>query len=127
MPRESTRRRPHHRRPRGAALLVCLFVILVVSSLVLNMLDTETLQLASARNIEDHERALYLANAAVHHACALLEADNTWRGTVTDGSYPADDTYTVTATDGSVSGTVLLQATGASGNVTRSLDATIDL
>ena len=97
--------KPSRRRPpkRGAALLMCLFVIFMISSLVLNMLDTETLQLSAARNVDDYERALYLANAAVHHAAAELELDDTWRGTVTDGAYPADDSYTATASDGCTS------------------------
>lgn len=102
-------------------------MMLIISTLVVNVLDTETLQLSAARNIENHERALYLANAAVHEVCAQLATDNQWRGTVTDGAYPANNTYTATATDGAITNTVLVEASGASGSVVRSLSATIDL
>lgn len=99
----------------------------MVSSLVLNVIDTETLQLSAARNIEDYERALYLANAAVHHACVELERDEAYRGILSEGIFPANDTYTVSTTDGDVAGTVRVRASGASGNVVRTLEATIDI
>lgn len=111
---------------RGVALLLCLFVVFMVSSLVLAMLNTETLQFATARNVHDYERALYLANAGIHHACAELEEDFTWRGTVTDGSYPADDTYSATASDGT-GDQIDIVATGVSGDVSRTLEATVEL
>lgn len=109
----------------GAALLVVIFTVFMVSSLVLNMLDTETLQVAVARNVRDYERALYLANAGVHHACAVLADDSTWRGVLTDGAYPADDTYTVTAADG-VGGQIELTATGVAGEAARTVQATLE-
>lgn len=117
-----TQRRP---RRRAAALLIVIFVIFMVSSLVLNMLDTETQQQAVARNIRDYERALYLANAGVHHACAQLVGDKSWRGTVTDGAYPADDTYSVTAADGT-GGKIDITAIGVAGEATRTVEAIIE-
>ncbi|MEM6331573.1 MAG: hypothetical protein AAF790_15180 [Planctomycetota bacterium] len=116
------------RRPprRGAALLMCLFVIFMVSSLVLNVLSTEVVQFAATRNVMDYERALYLANAGVHHACTQLIADSTWRGTVGDSGYPGDDTYQATAANGS-SGQVVITAVGVAGGATRTVEATIEL
>ena len=61
------------RRRRGAALMVCLFIIFIVTLLVVNILDTEMLELSALRNTIDYEKALYLANAGVHHAAAELE------------------------------------------------------
>jgi Tfp pilus assembly protein PilX len=116
------RRRPH----RGAALLVCLFIIFVVTVLVVNILDVETLELAALRNSLDYERALQLANAGVHHAAAELENLSTWRGTVSEGAYPASNTYTATAIDGA-NNTVVVTAKGAFGSVIRTVTATIEL
>ncbi|MEM9185563.1 MAG: hypothetical protein AAGB00_03615 [Planctomycetota bacterium] len=118
------RNRP--REPRGAALLMVLFVIFVVSSLVLNVVSTEVLQLSVTRNVGDYERALYLANAGVHHACTELINDSTWRGTVADATYPADDTYSATAVDGA-SGQVTVTSIGVAGDATRTVEATIEL
>lgn len=110
----------------GAALLMVLFVILMVSSLVLNVLNTEVIQYSVARNVEDYERALYLANAGVHHACTELIDDTSWRGTVSDGSYPADNTYSATVVDG-IAGQAVITAVGVSGDATRTVEATIEL
>ena len=111
---------------RGMALLLCLFVVFMVSSLLLSVVNTETIQYSAARNVHDYQRALYLANAGIHHACAELEADVTWRGTVSDGSYPGDNTYSATASNGS-GGDVDIVSVGVSGGVTRTLEATVEL
>ncbi|WP_425399771.1 hypothetical protein [Aeoliella sp.] len=121
-----TQRKVARRERRGMALMLCLFVVFMVSSLVLSMLNTETIQYAAARNVQDYERALYLANAGIHHVCAELEADTSWRGTVTDGLYPADDTYQATASDGT-GGNVDIVSIGVAGDVTRTLEATVEL
>ncbi len=113
------------RRRRGAALLLVLFLVVMVSTLVVNMLSTVAVHYSAIRNTLDYDRALYLANSGVHHACALLEANSTWRGTVTDGAFPDDSTYTATAvTAGSY---VLITSQGAAGTVIRKLKATIQL
>lgn len=118
-------RLPTRRTPVGAALLMCLFVVFMVSSLVLNVLTTEVGHFTATRNIYDYERALYLANAGVHHACAEILADSSWRSTVTDGSYPADDTYSATATSGTGS-QINITSTGVSGDIQRTIQATIE-
>ncbi len=121
----SPRRTPRHSRG-GAALLVCMFLIFLVTVMVINVLDTQTVQLASIRNTLNYQRAFYLASAGVHHAAAELENNSTWRGTVTDGAYPGNDTYSATAVDG-VSGAVDVTSTGVAGDVTRRIQATIQL
>jgi len=103
-----------------------MFLIFLVTVMVVSVLDTQTVQLASIRNTLDYQRAIYLANAGVHHVAAELENDGTWRGTVTDGAYPANDTYSATAVDG-VSGTVDVTSTGVAGDVTRRIQATLQL
>ena len=122
-----SRIRINRRKPRqGFALLFSLFVISLITVMVLNILDTTTLELSALRNGMDYERSLYLANGGIHHAAALLEADSSWRGTVTDGSYPADDTYSATAVDGADE-TVIVTSSGVAGNATRTIQATIEL
>ena len=113
-------------RRRGAALLLCLFVIAALSMVIVAMLDNQTAQLAIVRNTADYERALYLAGAAVHDAMADLEADYSYRGTITDGAYPADDTYQAVVADGADAGTVTITATGVAGEVMRSLQVTVE-
>jgi Tfp pilus assembly protein PilX len=111
---------------RGAALLICMFIVFIVTILTVNVLDTETLEFAALRNSIEYEKALYLANAGVHHAAAELESSSTWRGTVSEGSYPADNTYTATAVSGT-NNTVVVTAKGASGGIIRTVTATIEL
>ena len=110
----------------GAALLFSLFIIAVVTLMVVNVLDATTLELSALRNSMEYERALYLANAGVHEVAAQLEADSTWRGTLTDGSYPGDDTYEATAVDGT-NHTAIVTSKGVAGEVTRTVQATIEL
>ncbi len=106
--------------------MVCMFMIFLVTILVVNVLDTETLELSAVRNAIDYEKALQLANAGVHHAAAELENLSTWRGTVTDGSDPANDAYSATAVDGA-NHTVTITSHGASGGITRTVVASIEL
>lgn len=125
MANNPTRRSARPAPRRGAALLMVLFVIFMVSAMVLNVLSTEVVQYSVTRNVMDYERALYLANAGVHHACTELINDSGWRGTVTDGSYPGDDTYSATAANGTGS-QVVITSVGVAGGATRTIEATID-
>lgn len=103
-----------------------MFIIAFMTLMVINVLDTTTLEIAALRNEMDYERALYLANAGVHAAAAQLEADDTWTGTITDGSYPADDTYqAVAVANGSYAVTVT--STGVAGSISRTVQAEIEL
>ena len=122
-----TRGTQTRRRPRGAALLVALFVMFIVTVMVVNVLDTTTLELSAIRNSMEYERALYLANAGVHHAAAMLEASSTWRGSVSEGAYPADDTYSATVVDGSNPYTAVVTSSGVAGEVTRTVTALVEL
>jgi type II secretory pathway component PulK len=103
---------------------MCLFVIALTSMLVVAMLDSQTSQLAAVRNATDFEKALYLAGAGVHHALAELETDISWRGTVSQGSYPASGSYSATATNGA-GDQITVTASGVSGGITRSLQITV--
>jgi hypothetical protein len=106
--------------------LVCLSIIFIVTLLVVNVYDTITLELSSVRNNIDYERSLYLANAGVHAVAAQFEQDPSWRGTITDGSYPADDTYSATAVSGA-NGTDVVTSHGVSHSTTRTITAAFQL
>ena len=124
---------PNHRRSRsrpsrrGAALLVCLMVIFMSVLLVVQILDTLTLNLASERNAIDYQRALFLANAGIHEAASELENDPNWRGVVTDGAYPGHNAYSAAVVDGTEPGAVAVTSTGISGNISRTVTALIEL
>jgi len=119
-------RQRKRRSSRGAALLVCLFMIAATSLLVVSMFDRQTAELTAVRNTADYERALYLAGAAVHHALAELEEDYSWRGTVAEGAYPGDGTYQATAVDESGgTGNVVITGVGVAGDAVRTLQVTV--
>jgi len=112
-------------RRRGMALLLCLFVLSLVSVWVVDMFQSAAIYQSALRNTIEYEQALYLANAGVHHAVAELESNPAWRNTVTAGTYPATGSYSATAANGSAAGTVEITATGVAGGATRRLRATI--
>jgi len=94
--------------------------------MVINVLDATTLEMSALRNSMDYERALFLANAGVHEVAAQIEATSTWIGTITDGAYPADDTYEATAVSG-LNYTVTVTSIGVAGDITRTVEAIIEL
>lgn len=122
--RQAISLRGNHRS--GAALLFTMFIIAFMTLMVVNVLDSTTLQLSAIRNSMDYDRALFLANAGVHEVAAQLEASSTWTGTITNGSYPADDTYEAVAVNNG-DYTVTVISTGVAGDITRKIQATIEL
>jgi type II secretory pathway component PulK len=121
-----TRGRPRRwRRRNGIALLLCLFVLSIITVWTVNMYESASIYQSALRNTIEYEQALYLANAGVHHALAQLESDVSWRGTVSAGSYPASGSYSATAVNGAAAGTVDVTSTGVAGGTTRRLSATI--
>jgi type II secretory pathway component PulK len=113
------------RSRRGVALLLCLFILSLISVWVVNMFQSATVYQSALRNTIEYEQAIYLANAGIHHAMAELEIELDWRGTVTAGSYPASGSYSATAVNGAVAGTVDITSTGVSGGSTRRVLATV--
>ena len=83
--------RRRKRSERGIALLVCLFVLSIVSVWTVDMLESASVYQSALRNTIEYEQALYQANAGVQHVLAQLEADVNWRGTVPAAAIrPAD-------------------------------------
>ncbi|HEY4234411.1 MAG TPA: hypothetical protein VGM76_13345 [Lacipirellulaceae bacterium] len=114
-------------RPRGMALLLCIFILSIITVWLINMLDTTTTYTSALRNTIEYEQSLYLANAGVHDAVAQLESNTSWVGTVTAGSYPASGSYSATAATGGVAGTVTVTSFGVSGATTRKVVATVQV
>ncbi len=112
-------------RPRAIALLVCLFVLSLVTVWAVDMLESASIYQSALRNSIEYEQALYQANAGVHHVLAQLESNVSWRGTVTAGSYPASGSYSATAVTGVTAGTVDITSTGVAGGTTRRLLSTV--
>lgn len=115
-------------RPRGAALLICIFTMLIMSSLVVLVLEVGTTEMAITRNTLSLSMALYAADAGVQHALAMLRADRTWRN-----GFPAPGVefppgsgswYVVTVADGA-SGEVIVTSTGTVGGLSKTVRATI--
>ena len=109
----------------GIALLMCLFVLSLVSVWTVSMFQSAAVYQSALRNTIEYEQALYLANAGVHHAVAELESNTGWRSTVTSGGYPASGSYSATAVNGATAGTVDISSTGVAGGATRRLQATV--
>jgi Tfp pilus assembly protein PilX len=112
-------------RRKGIALLICLFVLSIVSVWTVDMLESASVYQTALRNSIEYEQALYQANAGVQHVLYQLEADVNWRGSVTAGSYPASGSYSATAVNGAVSGTVDVTSSGVAGATTRRVQATV--
>ena len=115
------------KRREGVALLVCLFILSIVSVWVVNMFESATVYQSALRNSMEYEQAMYQANGGVHHAVAELAANLAWRGTVTAGGYPGSGSYSATAVDGAAPGTVDITSTGVAGGASRRLQATVQV
>jgi hypothetical protein len=111
-------------RPRGMALLVCLFVMTLASTSLVGILGSMTAEFAALRNTVDYERALYLAGAGAHHALAELEADSSWTAGI--GNTPASGTQYYSATVAPQGDGIIVTGVGVSGNVTRRVAVTVD-
>jgi Tfp pilus assembly protein PilX len=123
--RRSPMRRGRQQR-EGMALLLCIFILSIITVWLVDMLDTTTTYTSALRNNIEYEQALYQANAGVHDAVAQLESNSSWVGTVTAGSYPASGSYSATAATGS-GGTVTVISYGVAGATTRKVVATVQV
>ncbi len=117
-----------HGRARGVALLVCIFAMVIVSSLVVLALDVQTTEMSITRNTLSMSKALYAADAGVQHALGMLRADRTWRtGFPSPGvEFPPGSGcyYVVTIADGA-GGEVIVTSVGTVGGLSRSIRATM--
>ena len=114
------------RNRRGVAMMVAIFLMVIVSGIVVSTLDTTMLQYAANRNTLAWDKARYMAESGVQHACALLEADPTWRTGIPSTEFPSASgcTYSVTVVDGA-GNTIVITSTGTASGVSRYLTATL--
>lgn len=115
-----------NRPRRGMALLLCLFIVAITSSLLIGVLDTCTTQYSAVRNTTDYDAAQYLAGAAVHHALAEMELDSSWMTGIPATEFPVGSgrTYSATVAAGA-GGTVVITGVGTAHNTTRRLEVTV--
>lgn len=115
------------------AFMLALFVMAVASTIVVAILDTQTLQYSSLRNSIDFDRARYLAEAGLHHALSVLESDfdisETTGFDISATEFPAGSGNTYLATIGALQadGTRLVTAQGTAGQITRKLEIQIKM
>jgi Tfp pilus assembly protein PilX len=128
--KQNANRSNMHRRSKrsergGIALLICLFVLSIVTVWTVDMLESASIYQSALRNTIEYEQALYQANAGVQDVLAQLATNVDWRGTVTAGSYPSSGSYSATAANGAVVGTVDVTSTGVAGATTRRVQVSI--
>lgn len=106
--------------------MLALFVMTVCSVLVLAIVDSQSLRYSALRNTRQWDQARYLAESGLHAALAHLEIDFDWRKGIESTEFPvgSDNWYSANVQDGT-DGHVIVQATGTSGNFTRTLSVTL--
>ena len=115
---------------RGAALLVTIFAMIIVSSMVVLALEVITTDMSITRNTLSLREALYVADAGVQHALAKLREDRTvaWRDGFPEPGveFPPGSgwRYVVTVADGGA-GEVIVTSTGTVGGMSKTVRATI--
>lgn len=114
------------RSRRGAALLIALFVMTLVSTLAVGMMDAEMTRYSALRNTRQWDEARYLAEAGLNDALAHLETDITWRDGFENVEFPigSGSHYRVEVLDG-LGGKVKVVAVGQSGDFSRRLEVTL--
>ena len=112
---------------RATALLVCVFVLAMITAIVVSMFDSQMLEVTAARHTRDYEQALYLAGAGVHDALAQIEALEEPFAPFDVGpvEFPAGSGNVYQADAVEDGGNVVITAAGTSGNITRYLEVTI--
>ncbi len=114
----------------AAALIICIFTMLIVSSMVVLIFEVEATEMAITRNQLDLSRALYAADAGIQHALAMLRSDRSWRsGFPSPGVvFPpgSNSSYVVTIADGG-GGELIVTSTGAAAGLTKTVRATMTL
>ncbi len=122
----STSRSPAPRR--GVALLLVIFVMSLTTVLVVNMVDTQMLEMTALRHTERYERALYLAGAGAHHALAVMEYSEDAYEDFTIGpiEFPAGSGNTYEAAAVESGSTIVITGTGTAGDTTRRVEVTVE-
>lgn len=83
------------RQQLGSVLLMMVFIIALLSTVVMGILEVNTSEIQLMQNHVRIAEALALAEAGLNDAIAQLHADRTWKDGFSDKSFN-NGTYTVT-------------------------------
>ena len=119
------------REARGAALVIALIVMSMLSLLTIGSLEMLTVNVQIANNHMHDLQALYIADAGVEHAISVLRNNPTVpSGTYGPLEFPAGsgNTYTVAIVNSYPSdGNVLITSTGAVSDFQRSVEVQVEI
>jgi type II secretory pathway component PulK len=100
---------------KGAALLLAIFSLILISLLVIAFLEVTTIDLQIISNHLMHTQALYIADAGIEYAISQLRIDNNWKKTPRPIELPSGSGNTYDVTYSAVSGKINSRATLTSG------------
>ena len=102
-----------HRRSGGSALVLVVFLMALTAPLVCLLCETHAVHIRCTHNQLQRTTALYVAQAGVQDALAMLLADETWRDGFSDKPFPVGlgHAYTVSVADGEA-GEILIKSAG---------------
>lgn len=100
---------------KGAALLLAIFSLIIISLLVTAFLEFTTIDLQIIGNHLMRNQALYIADAGIEYAISQLRINNNWKQTPQPIVLPVGSGNTYDVTYSSVSGKIISKATLVSG------------
>ncbi len=100
---------------KGAALLLAIFSLIIISLLVTAFLEFTTIDLQIISNHLMRNQALYIADAGIEYAISQLRINNNWKQTPQPIVLPVGSGNTYDVTYSSVSGKINSKATLVSG------------
>ena len=114
--------------PRGAALIIALIVMALLSLLIVCLLEMLAINVQITGNHSRDIQALYIAEAGVEDAIDRLRDDPSWDAGLTDIEFPAGsgNTYTVSI-DNSGSPSIIIASNGTVSNFQRALEVQIEV
>ena len=100
---------------KGAALLLAIFSLIIISLLVTAFLEFTTIDLQIISNHLMRNQALYIADAGIEYAISQLRINKNWKQTLRPIELPVGSGNTYDVTYSSVSGKINSKATLVSG------------
>ena len=100
---------------KGAALLLAIFSLIIISLLVTAFLELTTIDLQIISNHLMRNQALYIADAGIEYAISQLRINKNWKQTLRPIELPVGSGNTYDVTYSSVSGKINSKATLVSG------------
>lgn len=116
------------KEPCGAALVIALIIMSMLSLLTVSSLEMLTLNVQIANNHIHDLQALYIADAGIEDAIDRLRDDPSWDAGLSGVEFPVSsgNTYTVTI-DNSGYPSVVITSSGIVSNFQRSLEAQVEI